>query len=150
MNRRFWLIGIIVLVVGAGLGALAAWWTTQSESRMPSAPPIEGAAASFRVVVEKQIELPAGVRTKFFRAVLQVSSGTAATVARDYLNQKAEAGPLSDLYELFTTQGRVLAVGPALAGRIERIPAEIKKILTPWKTVQLLGSARGFIVYAVR
>lgn len=148
MNKRLWLLGAIVLI-GAGIGVAFAWWS-QSANRLPPAPSIEGAPASFRIVVEKQIELPAGVRTKFVRAVLQVSSGTVATAARDYLNQKAEAGLLSDLYELFTTRGRVLAVGAALAGRLERIPPEIIKMMTPWKEAKLLGSARGMIVYQVR
>lgn len=148
MNKRLWLVGVVVLLIGGGLGVGIAWWTQQASR--PVAKPIEGAAAEFKPVAEKQMELPAGVSVKFFRAVLHVSSGAAATAARDYLAKHAEKGPLSDLYEIFSNKGRVLAVGPALAGRLERIPPEVKKLLNKWKEAKLLGEAQGMIVYQVR
>lgn len=148
MNKRLWLLGAIVLVIGVGVGVAFAWW---SQNRaMPSAKPIDGPPADIKPVLEKPAELPAGGKIKLFRVVLHIASGTLGTAVRDYLKAQAEQGPLSDLYEIFTNQGRALAVGPALAGRLERIPAEIKKILNPWKQTILLGAAHGMIVYQVQ
>ncbi len=148
MNKRLWLLGGIALVIGVGVGVAFAWW---SQSRaVPSAKLIEGPPANIKPVLEKQAELPAGVNIKLFRVVLHIASGTLGTAVRDYLKAQAEQGALSDLYEIFTNKGRVLVVGAALAGRLERIPPEITKLMTPWKEVKLLGGAQGMIVYQVR
>lgn len=148
MNKRLWLLGVLVLVIGVGVGVAFAWWN-QSRA-MPSVKPIEGPPAKIRSVVEKQAELPPGVKIKFFRLVLHIEDGTLGTGVREYLKTQAEQGSLSDLYEIITNKGRALAVGAALAGRLERIPTEIRTLLAPWKIVHLLGSAHGLIVYEVR
>lgn len=148
MNKRLWVLGALVLVIGVGVGVAFAWW---SQSRaVPSAKPIEGPPAKIKPVLEKEAEVPQGVKLKFFRVVLHIADGTVGTAVRDYLKTQAEQGALNDLYEIFTNQGRVLAVGAALAGRLDRIPPEITKLLTPWKEVKLLGAAQGMIVYQVR
>lgn len=148
MNKRLWILGAIVLVIGIGVGVAFAWW---SQSRtMISANPIEGPPAKIKPALEKQAELPAGSNLKFFRVVLHIADGTVGTAVRDYLKTLAEAGPLGDLYEIYSNKGRALAIGPALAGRLERIPPEITKLMNPWKQATLLGTAQGMIVYQLR
>lgn len=148
MNKRLWLLGALVLVIGVGVGVAFAWW---SQNRaVPSAKPIEGPPAKIKPVLEKETEVPQGVKLKFFRVVLHIADGTVGTAARDYLKAVAEAGPLSDLYEIYSNKGRAIVVGPALAGRLDRIPQEIKKLMNPWKQAQLLGAAQGMLVYEVK
>lgn len=148
MNKRLWLLGAIVLVIGVGVGVAFAWWN-QSRT-MPSAKLIEGPPAKIKPALEKQAELPPGITLKFFRVVLHIADGTVGTAVRDYLKTLAETGPLGDLYEIYSNKGRALAIGPALAGRLERLPSEIKKMMNPWKQATLLGAAQGMIVYQLR
>jgi len=149
MKKQRWLWTAVAIILTGG--GFAAWWFLGSEHGPPvPREPITGPEAKFIPVVESQIELPSGVTISFSRAVLHISEGTGAAAMRDYLKKKAEAGELTDPYEIFSNKGRFLALGPALKGRLDRLPPQIEELLNPWKETIPVGRASGFAVYQLR